>query len=230
MPNDLSGLLTRKIGPAPGWIWALGIGGAAFFVGPKLLKGGSSTITGIAGNASGFDPQSFSTGFSQGAQYQPAAPTTSTSSGTGQWSFGSPPGSIQWWRWDPAFAAKYSLPTGPQQGSGPTNAPPGANLTNSWQWWSGTGQPTGGGVGGAGARNRSASIGSVSADPHAYFHPSIKRVPKYPHFVRGGVGGAEGGAPIAHSAAVHQVAHQAEIHPARLQMLNPRPHRFIRVS
>jgi len=85
-------------------------------------------------------------------------------------------------------------------------------------------QPVRYGIGGEG---RSSSIGSRSADPHAYFHPSMKQPPLYPHFVRGGVGGAAG----PHQASVHAIAHAAGIHPARLLALNGRrPQKYIRIA
>ncbi len=205
MASGIGGLLTKKIGPFPGYIWALGVGGIVFLLGPKLLKSSGSTTGASAGPQAGaFDPQSFAAGFSQGAQYQPGS--------------GSGPIPV------PQPDTLPAQTTSPGAGFNPLgiSAAPAPVISSSGP---------GGirrqflGVGGA-ARNRSASVGSISADPHAYFHPAVKRVPKFPHFVRGGVGGA---AP-AHAAAVHQIAHQAEIHPARLQMLNVRPHRFVRVA
>lgn len=228
MAFDLGNTLTQKIGPFPGWAWALGVGGAIFLLGPKLFGSASSSGTASSGNTSGFDPQSYATGYSQGATNFPPQPNTK-----GKWSFGQPPSAPFWWRWDPGFAAKYNEPTDPQFGAGPTSLPSGASATNSWQFWTGSqdqSQPPVGGAAG-GSRSRSTAIGSRSANPHAYFHPSMKRQPQFPHFVRGGVGGpAAGGAPIAHAAAVHQTAHTAGLHPARLQMLNQRPHKFIRVA
>src|SRR5438132_948160 len=61
---NLGGLLTQKLGPFPGWVWALGVGGAVFFLGPKLLGKSSGSTAG----SSGFDPQSFAAGYAQGAQ------------------------------------------------------------------------------------------------------------------------------------------------------------------
>jgi hypothetical protein len=207
--SGIGGLLTQKIGPFPGYVWALGVGGVVFLLGPKLLKSsGTSSAGTAAAGPSGFDPQSFAAGFSQGAQYQPGS--------------GSSP--IP----QPDTLAAQPVAQTPigfnSTGLSASQAP--APVISSFPIRRLISPSP---VGGA-ARNRSASVGSISADPHAYFHPAVKRVPKFPHFVRGGVGGAEGGAPLAHAAAVHQLAHQAEVHPARLQLLNPRPHRFIRVA
>jgi hypothetical protein len=190
----IGGLLTQKLGPFPGWVWALGVGGVIFFLGPKLV-GKSSGATATAGPG-GFDPQSFAAGFSQGAaQYQGTTPDRTNPS--------SPPGPIG------------TQPIDPTSRSAPPQSP-----RHPWRTLS-----QAPGVGGF-TRNRSASIGSLSADPHAYWHPAMKQQPRYAHFVRAGVGGA----PVAHAEAVHQLAHQAEIHPARLQMLNNRPHRLVRVA
>src|SRR5256885_1145448 len=75
MPLDLGGMLTRKIGPAPGWVWALGVGGIAYFLGPKLLKGGSAaTSSTTAAGDTGMNPQSYGQGFTAGRGYmRPAA-------------------------------------------------------------------------------------------------------------------------------------------------------------
>lgn len=225
MAFDLGSTLTQKIGPFPGWAWALGVGGAIFLLGPKLFGSASSSGTASSGSTSGFDPQSYATGYSQGAMNFPPTAPSSPAASSGQWMNGPLPAGNFWWRWSPGFANEYGLPTTPQYGRGPTSYPAGSIGANSWAFWSGPNGPDQPPVGGA-APGRSASIGSRSANPHAYYHPSMKRQPQFPHFVRGGVGGA---AP-AHAAAVHQTAHTAGLHPARLAMLNPRPHKFIRVA
>src|SRR5438034_11675099 len=68
---DISGLLTQKLGPFPGWVWALGVGGIVFLVGPKIRKGGGTTA---ASQPGAFDPQSFESGFAQGANYNIVGP------------------------------------------------------------------------------------------------------------------------------------------------------------
>ena len=70
MPNEITGLLTKKIGPLPGWAWALGVGGAVFLLGPKLLKGSGATA-GATGQANA-PPLSYQQGFDSGASYYQA--------------------------------------------------------------------------------------------------------------------------------------------------------------
>jgi LysM repeat protein len=77
-------------------------------------------------------------------------------------------------------------------------------------------------VGGAGMGG--ARIGSRSADPMAYFHPDLNRVPRYPQLVK-----AAGG-PANHRAELERVAAAMGIHPARLIALNPHYRGLIRVA
>lgn len=186
----IGSVLTQKIGPFPGYVWALVVGGAVFFLGPKLL-GSKSASSGTT--ASGFDPQSFQAGWAQGVAYQPGGSNQS-------------PNPV------PDNLPPQPAPIPPVKYA-PGQNPGGISDFNVRH-----------GVGGD--SGRSASVSSRSADPHAYFHPLMKVAPRYAHFAQGGVGGS---AP-AHAIAVHGAAHTAGVHPARLQALNPKPHKFIRIA
>jgi hypothetical protein len=257
MPLDAA-ILTRKIGPLPGWAWG-GIAVGAFYLLSKRSTASSGTGTTGSGLFGFFAPgqpsgttdttgaalvSGYQQGFSQGASYYtpPAGSgTTGTASSAGQrvtlraqsgseppWAHGIPAfstaqtaaqGSVSNAINQPQlpFGSQWELAGPPQGQTVPITGPGGQTL------WVYTQDITGyGGVGGA----RASSIGSRASDPHAYFHPSMKSQPRYTHFVQG-VGGAGG---VAHSAAVHQTAHQAGLHPARLAILNARPHKFIRVA
>src|SRR5438128_1083516 len=92
---NVTRLLTQKIGPFPGWVWALSVGGLVFLVGPKLL-GKSSGSSATAGTPGGFDPQSFAAGFSQGAaQYQGTVPDRTNPTTVGSLPAQPPPGVAQ---------------------------------------------------------------------------------------------------------------------------------------
>src|ERR1700675_4801345 len=145
MASGIGGLLTQKVGPFPGYVWALAVGGAVFLLGPKLLKSSGASAAGTsAAGSSGFDPQSFAAGFSQGAQYQPGSGSAPVPQ--------SQPDTIPPQTWpgagvNPTGISAAQAPPAVISSSGP------GGIRRQFL-----------GVGGA-ARNRSASIGSVSADP-----------------------------------------------------------------
>src|SRR2546426_8245053 len=151
---DISGLLTQKLGPFPGWVWALGVGGVVFLVGPKLLKGGSAAA---ASQPGAFDPQSFESGFAQGANYNITGPQ-------------GPPGQA-----GPAGAdaGQATDATGPQPGLrwpiAPVRNPVGVSSPLR-------GQPVRYGTGGPG-RKRSAPVRGFRAAPPAHLPPCVKLGP-----------------------------------------------------
>jgi hypothetical protein len=193
MPLDAS-LLTQKFGGVPGWMIAVGGAGLAYFL--FVRKGAASGAPASAAAGAGtFDPKSYQEGFFEGASYYQTQGTRAAATAP----TGSAPPSQPGKPWPPR----------------PLGVPPATQPT--------VGLPSVPGTGGGGPvqQGRGNSIGSRAAEPHAYFHGSMKRQPKFPHFTHGGVGGAE---------AVHATAHAAGVHPARLQALNPLRHRFIRVA
>jgi hypothetical protein len=172
-----------------------------------VLKGGSGSSTTTAPPAGTFDPASYQAGFAQGANYNIIGPQGAP----GQAGPAGPAGADAGQATDITVSRPgIRWPIAPVRSPGGVSSPL-------------RGQPVRYGAGGG----RSDSIGSRSADDHAYFHPSMKQPPLYPHFVRGGVGGAA--AP--HQVAVHNIAHAAGIHPARLLALNGRrPQKYIRIA
>jgi hypothetical protein len=230
MANDMTRLLTQKIGPLPGWAWAGIVGGGIFFLLPRLTgASGSRGLAGLVGPAgpagpggvkgeSGTAGAAGATGL-QGATGDPGAQGTQGPAGA-QGPGGSPaplPGFPSFTAWvQRAYTDRPDLKAALDRGD--WGALQGEYTKEAIAW----AKANPGAVGGA----RSDSVGSRSMDPHAYFHPSMRAVPKFPHFAQGGVGGAA----ASHQAAVHATAHAAGIHPARLQALNARPHKYIRVA
>lgn len=247
---DMS-VLTRKIGPLPGWAWGGLIAGALWWF---FIRGKGSTGTGTP-NAAASGSQlasGYGLGFAQGQQAAQANTTTSSSSAAGQpnasvagiragnvgnetghdYYGGSPPGTLQKLGQLP-FETPVQI----------TGAPTVANVP-----WQNTtvpvpvyplkgpaGQPiymqtvdvvpgAGGlGVGGPGTARKHA-IGSRSAWLHHDAHPLIGAPVRYAHYVRA-VGG-----PANHRREVARVAHQAGVHPARVAMLNPEYTGHIRIA
>jgi hypothetical protein len=234
MASNISGMLTQKIGPFPGYVWALVVGGAVYWFGIRGKAAGTSS-SGIVGTMPGGLPGPAGPAGATGATGLQGlmgaiglTGATGATGATGPAGTTPPGGSSASTNPDTTTGTVYRDASGnvtsiqpPLPPSYWTNqgfAAPQWAIDNWNAWIAGGGKGVGGG--------RSASIGSRSADPHSYFHPLMKAIPRYAHFAQGGVGGA----PVAHAAAVHEVAHAAGIHPARLAALNARPHKYIRVA
>jgi hypothetical protein len=143
--------IKREVMGLPLYAWLAG--GAALLLSILYFARhkGSGTTTAIpAGASTGSYPQNIydstniygHTGSVPGSTSAAPSPVPSLQA-LGGWSFGKPLTSQYWWRWDPAFAAKYGLSGDAQYGQvGP--APAGADGTYSWQFWlpSSDGTPT----------------------------------------------------------------------------------------
>jgi hypothetical protein len=228
MANEVTGLLTKKIGPFPGYVWAVVVGGVAFFVLPKLTGGTTAGKTSAATDTTGAAMTSgYQQGFAQGAQYYPGPQSSPAGQSSQQRSdlvagwyqkylhrAGSP-GEIQ--NWVNQFDAHGAGWVEGAIANSPEGQHPGSTSTAGRADGAPPGIPQSGGAG------RSNSISSRSADQHAYFHPAMMARVRYAHFVRG-FGGA------GYAEQVHQTAHSAAIHPARLQALNATPSGLIRIA
>lgn len=205
--DSIKGALTAKIAGVPGFVWAAGLGLAAFFILPRFLGSSSSSPGSSAGNvSSGGDFQSgYAQGFNAGQGY------------AGQTASGAPPSGSP-----PPGRPSHPLPAVPPPQPPPVPGNPADGIY--------PGLPVGlpmnarlTGVPGVGGP----PVGSLSADELEDHHPTHRRRVIYPHYVR--VGG--GGGPAAHRARVHAIARQAGLNPARLMALNPDHRtRLIRVA
>lgn len=229
-------ILTRKIGPFPGWAWGGLVAVAAWYF---LLRGkpaGTSTNAAAAGSQL---QSGYGLGYAQGlqaagpqTQAQQVAQTpgnllrlVTQQASPGNWPQGVPVWDSPHTGGNPVAYVPYgsAIPTtGAQVNAGgftwyPVTGPGGSTgwiASNTVAGFGGASQ----GIGGA------KSIGSRSANLMHHAHPLIgARVP-YQFHVR-----AVGGAPN-HAREVHRVALQSGVHPARLMALNPTPTGYIRVA
>lgn len=237
MAGGITGALTQKYGPLPGWAWAGVAAAGAWLLLPRLR--GAAGTTSSTTSASGPSSDSvYGLGYAQGLQAAgPAAPAPTAATPGRR-------GVVK--ATDPGYTGAAGIFASPTTQSGTIAiVPQGTSLNVSgppitgqpWggvdYWWpvnygGQTGYVSGSlfqlqdsgpvGVGGP------APLGSRSADLMSPWHPLVTAHHSYPHFVR-----AVGGAPN-HSREVVRVARQAGVHPARLMMLNPNPNGWVRVA
>jgi len=229
--NQITGALTKKYGPLPGYAWAGIIAVAAFFVIP-LLKGRASSSS----SSTTTPPSSYSLPAPGGAP--PAPSPTST---TFQLSIRGKGSKADAAAWDqrhpgvPLFASPGGatidyLPfgstltsTGPAV-SGPSNG-------GSTTWWPVSGgyvsgydvaAAAGAAIGGA-LRRGAASIGNRRQTLMSAHHPDLKNPVRVTQTI------AAVGGPANHVANIHAVAARTGVHPARLLALNPHHTGVIRI-
>ena len=195
--DGLGEMLTRKVGPLPGWAWAAmaGVGVWYFF-----LRGKTSGSTAAASTLS-----SSPYGQTSAAGASNMVPTTSNSSGPGptgpaQQAPGSTPPAFRlpnepgWWNYSPDSTSPWGY------------------TWHTVQYPFGQGNATPLPVGGAARKHAS---GSRSAHLMSASHPGLSRRVIYSHFVRSSGGAAS------HAAEIYRVAAASGVHPARLFALNP---------
>lgn len=248
MAGGITGALTQKYGPLPGWAWAGVAAAGAWLLLPRLR--GAAGTTSSTTSASGPSSDSvYGLGYAQGLQAAgPAAsanPVGAIASAVqsmvtlkgrpGYRTDASGRAIIGIWRIPGTSGGEVTELTEGTSLQSAGQPVEGELYSNSkfWQpvrlsdgsvgyvWAPDTivaTQSTTGGVGGPGA------MGSRSADLMSPWHPLVTAHHSYPHFVR-----AVGGAPN-HSREVVRVAQQAGVHPARLMMLNPDPTGWVRVA
>ena len=248
-------VLTQRIGPLPAWVWGAGAAVAVWFF---LLRGKSAGAAAATGKQAPGDyslgyAQGLQAANPQGAAPGPApAPTQQTitirertSSGPfAQYDSISPgvPVYLQPGRGQIGTAGFGSVQklavTSPGPGMGvlsqgnPSEGPSNGFTSTYWgiqygpaTGWVGANDVSNAGPSAVGGPARKHAGGSRQAAAHwSDAHPLIGAPVRYPHFVRA-VGG-----PGNHQREVHRVAHQAGVHPARIQMLNPRHTGMIRVA
>ncbi|HXM54538.1 MAG TPA: hypothetical protein VOB72_04050 [Candidatus Dormibacteraeota bacterium] len=227
-------ILTRRIGPLPGWAWGglVAVGLWWFFV-----RGKSGAATASAGSSTAPNANSvYGLGYAQGIQAASAAPVSNQAPATSSLAqlLGAPPpgesaqGAVAW---DNPMSGRYqvavipwgsSVQTTGQAQQGHANA---QGVPQLWRQVTVGGQTgwlpanyfqtlPGGGVGGPGTARKHAA-GSRSAHLMHDAHPLVGANVRYAHYVRA-VGG-----PGNHRREIARVAHQAGVHPARVAMLNP---------
>ena len=222
MALNLGAALSAKYAGVPGWMIAGGVAVVSIFVVPKLFHGGGSS-SGTQGGAAPAGNQGYALGFNEGFRagqgVTPGTPPPPTP----------PPPPRSWWPplppWfrpvdpPPVNGHPFGVAPSPPGGWGPGDrganpSPPNVVVAFPRRF------PLG--VGGAGAAG---SAGDLSKDLYEDHHPLVDDRLVYPHFVRG-VGG-----PAAREAQIHAIARQTQVHPARIQALNPDPEQpFIRVG
>lgn len=238
-------ILTRQIGPLPGWAWGGLVAVAAWWLFLRGKGASSSGTTNAAASGSALD-SGYSLGYAQGVQANPPAAAQ-----TGQ------PGRQLTIR--PATTSGPAAPYDAQNSGVPVRAQPGPSAvigtvpfgstvtaagaqvtgqpseTGNPIWWPVTyggsagyinafdvANAVGGAIGGA---LRKHSIGARSSAPVWHdAHPLVGAPVRYAHYVRA-VGG-----PANHRSEVARVARQSGVHPARVAMLNPEYTGRIRVA
>ena len=233
-------ILTRRIGPLPGWAWGGLVAVAAwwFFLRGRSATSSSSSGAGTAPNSNSV----YGLGYAQGLQAAGAnAPPPTATPAPGR------RGVVK--STDPNYTGGAGIFSSPSTTGGTIAiVPQGTQLSVTGPPV--TGQPWGGvdfwwpvdeggrpgfisgslfqvdqaGVGGAGGTARKHAVGSRSAWLHHDAHPLIGANVRYAHYVRA-VGG-----PANHRREVHRVAQQSGVHPARIAMLNPEYTGRIRVA
>ncbi len=223
--GQVKGALTQKIGPFPGWAWA-GLTAVGLFVLWPHLKGmfGSAaapaTTDNTYGNTAGYQPPA------PRPQPEPAPPLPVPAPSANPQPPPPPPPS------PPRYKTHTVVSGDTLWGIAQQYLGSGSRWPEIWalsHFRSGNPNLIYPGeiavlpiaVGGAGMGG---ALGSRSADPMGYFHPDLKRVPRYPQLVR-----AQGG-PANHRAELERIAAAMGIHPARLIALNPHYRSLIRVA
>jgi len=230
--NQITGALTKRYGPLPGYAWAGIAALAAWLIIPRLkgLTGSSSSTVpppgtpsqpagavsyGYPGPAGPPGPQGVpGTAGAPGANAAPNPPPPTSPAAPQYRQYTIVSGDTLWGvaqkflgngsRWPEIFRASHLR-------SGDPNLIYPGEVVNV---------PIGGGVGGA---TRGRSIGNRRAQLMSAHHPDLKQPVRYTQTL------AAVGGPGNHVASVHAVAARSGVHPARLLALNPHYSGVIRI-
>lgn len=243
-------ILTRQIGPLPGWAWGGLVAFGAWFFFLRGKTGTSSTGTANAAASGSQLSSGYGLGYAQGLQaasanQPPAAATASGQpavfTGAGTLSLTGNQSGTSAIRSAPDSRAPVvtQAPVGTKITVNPTGSPdPNSQFGQWYQVVSGPGAGSwawgpdislqaavGGALAGIGGAVRKHAIGSRAAAPVWHdAHPLVGAPVRYAHYVRA-VGG-----PGNHRREVARVAQQAGVHPARIAMLNPHYTGRIRIA
>lgn len=229
--NQITGALTKKYGPLPGYAWAGIAALAAWLIIPRLKGFGSSSSSAAPAGTPSQPAGAVSYGYPGPAGPPGPAGTAGAAGAPGTNAAPNPPpapnpsapqyrqytivsGDTLWGiaqkflgngsRWPEIFRASHLR-------SGDPNLIYPGEVVNV---------PVGGGVGGA---TRGRSIGNRRAQLMTAHHPDLKTPVRYTQTLSA-VGGPEN-----HTASVHAIAARAGVHPARLLALNPHYSGVIRI-